>query len=84
MASFRDDEAVLLGETGVFDIAVRLVEGGGVFLVPGVRQALVVEKRRQVVLEALVADGATKVVAGPVDEIVEFLRALHSGTPLKA
>jgi hypothetical protein len=51
MAVVRDLEAVVLGELGVFLVAAGFREGGLVFLVMHVRDALEEQKRENVGLE---------------------------------
>ena len=75
VAALGNHEEVLFGQAGVFDVAAGLLERGGVFLVPDVAEPLVVEQGREVVLEALVTDGAAQIIARLVQEIVEVLRA---------
>ena len=83
MAPFRDDEKMLFGESGILHVAAGFPKRRLEFLVPSIAQALVVEKRCEIILEALVPDWSTQVVAGLVDEVVEILRALHLASSSK-
>ena len=83
MAPFRDDEKMLFGESGILHVAAGFLKRRLEFLVPSIAQALVVEKRSEIILKAFVPDWSTQVVAGLVDEVVEILRALHLASSSK-
>ena len=74
MASLGNDEGVLLRKGGVFFIAVALHHRPLIFLVPYVRDALEVQKWRDVVLETVLPDRAAQNVAR-AEKVVKQTRA---------
>jgi hypothetical protein len=63
VATLRNLEAVVLGELGEFNIAVRLFQGDGILLVIYVREPFKEQQRKNVGLEVGRVDGTAQDVS---------------------